>query len=122
MNFCVTDSFLAKGQFILYLISENRRFYDIHVLCYEYLLSKYKSMFPSLPNIQYHDCMTSIMSFDKSMYEIVTNITAKSMRKVVILIDSLSIYLLKTKFSKVYKEILEITSDKGKFKLQNYCF
>lgn len=107
---------MAKGQFILHLISQNRKSYDIHVLCYEYLVSKYQNLFPSLPNIQYHDCMTNNLSLNQSMYETVTNIIKKSIKNVVILIDSLSMYLLRTEFSEVYKEILDITSDKGKLK------
>lgn len=72
-------------------------------------------MLPSLSNIQYHDCMTNILSHNLSMYETVKSIIDKSARNVVILIDSLSLYLLRTEFSKVYKEILEITSsEKGK--------
>lgn len=109
----VEDSFLAKGQFILHLISENRKSHDIHVLCYEHLASKYQNLFPSLTNIQYHDCMTNILSINQSMYETVTSIIEKSTRNVVVLIDSLSMYLLRTEFSKVYKEILDITSSEN---------
>lgn len=109
---CFADSFLAKGQFLLYLISENRKSHDIHVLCYEHLASKYRNLFPSLPNVQYHDCMANT---DLSMYETVSSIIEKSTKNMVVLIDSLSIYLLRTNFSKAYKEILNITSsDKGK--------
>lgn len=107
---------MAKGQFILHLISQNRKSYDIHVLCYEYLVSKYQKLFPSLPNIQYHDCMTNNLSLNQSMYETVKKIIKKSIKNVVILIDSLSMYLLRTEFNEVYKEILNITSDKGKLK------
>lgn len=111
----VADSFLAKGQFILHLISEHRKSYDVHILCFEHLVSKYKTLFPSLSNIQYHDCMTDILSLNLSMHEIVTSIIEKSTKSVVILVDSLSMYLLRTEFSKAYKEILDITSsDKGK--------
>lgn len=107
---------MAKGQFILHLISENRKTHDIHVLCYEHLVFKYQNTFPSLSNIQYHDCMTNILSLNQSMYETVTNIIEKSTRNVVILMDSLSMYLLRTEFNKVYKEIVEIISSvKGKF-------
>lgn len=50
------------------------------------------------------------------MYEIVNNIIEKSTKNVVILIDSLSMYLIRTNFSKVYKDILAITlSDTGKY-------
>lgn len=105
------DSFLAKGQFLLYLISENRKSYDIHVLCYEHLVSKYQNLFPSLTNVRFHDCFTNT---DLSMYETVKSIIEKSVKNMVVLIDSLSIYLLRTNFSEVYKEILNITSsDKG---------
>lgn len=98
----------------MHLIAQNRKSHDIHVLCYEHLVSKYQNLFPSLSNIQYHDCMTNILSPHLSMYETVTSITDKSTRNVVILIDSLSMYLLRTEFSKVYKEILDITSsEKG---------
>lgn len=59
--------------------------------------------------------MTDILSPHLSMYETVKSLIDKSARNVVILIDSLSMYLLRTEFSKVYKEILEITSsEKGK--------
>jgi hypothetical protein len=63
-----------------------------------------------LSNIQYHDCMTNILSLNLSMYETVSNIIEKSTRNIVIFIDSLSMYLLRTDFSKVYKELLDITS------------
>uniref|UniRef100_A0A2S2NZ92 Elongator complex protein 5 n=1 Tax=Schizaphis graminum TaxID=13262 RepID=A0A2S2NZ92_SCHGA len=106
----IEDSFLAKGQFLLHLISTNRKSYDIHVLCYEHLVSKYQTLFPSLSNIQYHDCMTNILSLNLSMYETVSNIIEKSTRNIVFFIDSLSMYLLRTDFSKVYKELLDITS------------
>lgn len=113
-NYFVSDSFLAKGQFLLHLISENRKSQDIHILCYENLVSKYQNLFPSSFNIQYHDCMTNILSQNLSMYETVSSILENSTRNVVILIDSLSMYLLRTEFSKVYKEILDITSlEKG---------
>lgn len=116
MFFIVTDSFLAQGQFILYLICKNRKTHNVHVLCYEHLVSKYQNLFPSLSNIQFHDCMTNILSHNLSMYEIVNNIIEKSTKNVVILIDSLSMYLLRTNFSKVYKDILEITlSNTGKY-------
>jgi archaellum biogenesis ATPase FlaH len=63
--------------------------------------------------------MTNILSSTLSMYETVTNIIAQSTKNVVILIDSLSMYLLGTDFRNVYKEVLEITSlEKGK--LINY--
>ncbi|NP_001233011.1 uncharacterized protein LOC100572529 [Acyrthosiphon pisum] len=106
----IEDSFLAKGQFLLHLISANRKSHDIHVLCYENLVSKYQTLFPSLSNIQYHDCMINISSLNLSMYETVSCIVEKSTRKIVILIDSLSMYLLLTGFRKVYKELLDITS------------
>ncbi|XP_025422950.1 elongator complex protein 5 [Sipha flava] len=106
----IEDSFLAKGQFILHLISENRKSHDIHVLCFEHLVSQYQKLFPSLSNIHYYDCMTNILSSTLSMYETVTNIIAQSTKNVVILIDSLSMYLLGTDFRNVYKEVLEITS------------
>lgn len=49
------------------------------------------------------------------MRDIVTSIIEKSTKNVIILVDSLSMYLLRTEFSKAYKEILDITSsDKGK--------
>lgn len=112
----VTDSFLAKGQFILHLISQNRKSHNIHILCYEHLVSKYQNLFPSLSNIQYHDCMTNTLSPNKSMYDTITSVIDKSTKNVVILIDSLSMYLLRTEFSKVYKEILDIiSSEKGKW-------
>lgn len=101
---------MAKGQFILHLISGNRKSYDIHVFCYLHLVSKYKYLFPSLPNIHYHDCLTNISSENKSMYQTVTNIIEKATRKVIILIDSLSMYLLRTEFNKAYKEVLDIIS------------
>ncbi|CAH1736554.1 unnamed protein product [Aphis gossypii] len=106
----IEDSFLAKGQFLLHLISANRKSYDIHVLCYEHLVSKYQTLFPSLSNIHYHDCMSNILSLNLSMYETVSSIIEKSTRNIVIFIDSLSMYLLRTAFSKVYKELLDITS------------
>lgn len=106
----VADSFLAKGQFLLHLISANRKSYDIHVLCYENLVTKFQTLFPSLSNIQYHDCMFNIMSLNLSLYETVSRIVEKSTRKIVIFIDSLSMYLLFTDFSKVYKELLDVTS------------
>lgn len=63
--------------------------------------------------------MTNILSSNLSMYKTVTNIIEQSTKNVVILIDSLSMYLLRTEFRTVYKEILDITSsDKGK--LLNY--
>lgn len=109
--FVVTDSFLAKGQFILHQIAENRKSYDVHVLCYEHIASKLQHSFLPLSNINFHDCMTS----DICMYDTIEDIIKKATRKVVILIDSLSIYLLRSCFSKVYKEILDIiSSDKGK--------
>ncbi|XP_015373816.1 PREDICTED: elongator complex protein 5 isoform X2 [Diuraphis noxia] len=104
------DSFLAKGQFLLHLISVNRKSYDIHVICYENVVSKYQTLFPSLSNIQYHDCMYNIMSLNLSLYETISRIVEKSTKKIVILIDSLSMYLLYTEFRKVYKELLDITS------------
>jgi len=110
LNFVFTDSFLSKGQFLLHLISANRKSYDIHVLCYENLVSKHQTLFPSLSNIQYHNCMFNIMSLNLSLFETVSCIVEKSTRKVVILIDSLSMYLLFTDFRKVYKELLDITS------------
>ncbi|KAL4084665.1 hypothetical protein QTP88_027592 [Uroleucon formosanum] len=106
----IEDSFLAKGQFLLYLISANRKSYDIHVLCYENFASKYQTLFPTLSNIQYHDCMKNNSSLNLSMFETVSSIVEKSTRKIVILIDSLSMYLLLTGFRKVYKELLDITS------------
>ncbi|CAI6361985.1 unnamed protein product [Macrosiphum euphorbiae] len=106
----IEDSFLAKGQFLLHLISANRKSYDIHVLCYKNLVSQYQTLFPSLSNIQYHDCLINISSLNLSMYKIVSCIVEKSTRKIVILIDSLSMYLLLTGFRKVYKELLDITS------------
>ncbi|XP_060872264.1 elongator complex protein 5 [Metopolophium dirhodum] len=106
----IEDSFLAKGQFLLHLISANRKSHDIHVLCYEHLVSKYQTLFPSLSNIQYHDCMINVSSLSLSMFETVSHIVEKSTRKIVILIDSLSMYLLLTGFRKVYKELLDITS------------
>lgn len=64
--------------------------------------------------------MTNILSSNLNMYETVTNIIAQSTKNLVILIDSLSMYLLKTEFRNVYKELLDITSlEKGK--LINYC-
>lgn len=116
----VTDSFLANGQFLLRLISENRKSRDIHVLCYEHLVSKYQNLFPSSSNIEYHDCMTNILSPNLSMYETVSKIIEKGTKSVVILIDSLSMYLLRTEFSKAYKEILDITSsNSGKLIFSN---
>jgi len=82
-------------------------------------VSKYQNLFPSLSNIQYHDCMTNILSVNRSMYETVTSIIQNSPRNVVILVDSLSMYLLRTQFNKVYKEILDITSIEN-CKLINY--
>lgn len=59
--------------------------------------------------------MTNMLSVNISMRDIVTSIIEKSTKNVVILVDSLSMYLLRTEFGKVYKEILDITSsDKGK--------
>lgn len=114
---------MAKGQFILHLLSENRKSHDIHILCYEHLVSKYQNLFPSLSNIQYHDCMTNILAPNQSMYETVSSINEKSIRNVIILIDSLSMYLLRTEFSKAYKEVLDITSsDKGKWILTVYRY
>lgn len=99
----------------MYLICKNRKTHNVHILCYENLVSKYQNLFPSASNIQFHDCMTNISSHNLSMYEIVNSIIEKSTKNVIILIDSLSVYLLRTKFSKVYKDILEITlSDAGK--------
>lgn len=91
----------------------------MHVLCFEHLVSQYQKLFPTLSNIQYHDCMTNILSSNLSMYETVTSIIQQSTKNVVILIDSLSMYLLRTEFRKVYKEVLDITSSE-KGKLINY--
>jgi len=55
------------------------------------------------------------------MYETVASIIEKSTRNVVILIDSLSMYLLRTEFSKVYKEILDITSSENGELINYYC-
>jgi len=64
-----------------------------------------------LSNIQFHDCMTNMLPITV----LIKSIIEKSTKNVIILIDSLSIYLIKTEFSKTYKEILDITtSDKGK--------
>lgn len=63
--------------------------------------------------------MTNILSVNRSMYETVTSIIQNSPRNVVILVDSLSMYLLRTQFNKVYKEILDITSIEN-CKLINY--
>lgn len=63
-----------------------------------------------MSNIQYHDCMKNNSSLNLSMFETVSSIVEKSTRKIVILIDSLSMYLLLTGFRKVYKELLDITS------------
>lgn len=59
--------------------------------------------------------MTNMLSVNINMHDIVTSIIEKSTKNVVILVDSLSMYLLRTEFSKAYKEVLDITSsDKGK--------
>ncbi|XP_022175736.1 elongator complex protein 5 isoform X2 [Myzus persicae] len=91
-------------------MSANRKSYDIHVLCYENLVPKYQTLFPSLSNIQYHDCFEILNNCVSPLEEIIIRVAAKSTRKIVIFIDSLSMYMLLNRFNKVYREILDITS------------
>jgi len=91
-------------------MSANRKLYDIHVLCYEHLVPKYQTLFPSLSNIQFHDCFGTIHRITDRLEGILLMIAEKSTRKSVIFIDSLSMYMLSTLFNTVYRELLNITS------------
>ncbi|KAL5233368.1 hypothetical protein ACI65C_000778 [Semiaphis heraclei] len=59
-----------------------------------------------------HSQFTGISEFITflCLFETVSCIVEKSTRKIVIFIDSLSMYLLFTDFRKVYKELLDVTS------------
>ncbi|XP_050425181.1 elongator complex protein 5 [Adelges cooleyi] len=106
----IEDSYLAKGQFLLKYIAENRKAHDVHVLCFQSLISDYQHLLPSLQNIFIHDCLVDTLSKNQCPRDVVNSIIKKTKKNIVLIIDSLSIYLLHTKFSTVYKEILDIIS------------
>ncbi|XP_050537760.1 elongator complex protein 5 isoform X2 [Daktulosphaira vitifoliae] len=104
------NSYLAKGSFILKSIAENRNNHEVHLLCYEKLVSEYEISFSPTLNINFHDCMKTFKNKKHSIREIADRILKNAKKKVILIIDSLSICLLHTKLCIVYKELLDLIS------------